>query len=138
MERLTCCLLLPAAAAIYLPHRMLSGDEFIRRVVPSLSRLFASSDRNLRRNLLESIDTYGQHLTTVSCSSSSSRARAMFSLLPVLLPQQQGYCSCLLWLVGALHQASDESYGKSDACIGELTLLIRFCSCTCYIAGRRT
>jgi SCY1-like protein 1 len=47
--------------------RMLSGDEFIRRVVPSLSRLFASSDRNLRRNLLESIDTYGQHLTTVSC-----------------------------------------------------------------------
>lgn len=47
---------------------MLSGDEFIRRVVPSLSRLFASSDRNLRRNLLESIDTYGQHLTTVSCS----------------------------------------------------------------------
>jgi hypothetical protein len=45
---------------------MLSGDEFIRRVVPSLSRLFASSDRNLRRNLLESIDTYGQHLTTVS------------------------------------------------------------------------
>jgi hypothetical protein len=45
---------------------MLSGDEFIRRVVPSLSRLFACSDRNLRRNLLESIDTYGQHLTTVS------------------------------------------------------------------------
>lgn len=45
---------------------MLDGDEFIKRVVPSLSRLFASSDRNLRRNLLESIDTYGQHLTTVS------------------------------------------------------------------------
>jgi SCY1-like protein 1 len=55
---------------LLLSRRMLSGDEFIRRVVPSLSRLFASSDRNLRRNLLESIDTYGQHLTTVSCCCS--------------------------------------------------------------------
>lgn len=44
---------------------MLEGSDFIKRVVPSLSRLFASSDRNLRRNLLESIDSYGQHLTTV-------------------------------------------------------------------------
>jgi SCY1-like protein 1 len=46
---------------------MLSGDEFIRRVVPSLSRLFASNDRNLRRNLLEAIDAFGPHLTQV-CS----------------------------------------------------------------------
>ncbi|WIA22885.1 hypothetical protein OEZ86_009825 [Tetradesmus obliquus] len=53
-----------AVSSLMLIGRMLSGDEFIRRVVPSLSRLFASSDRNLRRNLLESIDTYGQHLTT--------------------------------------------------------------------------
>eukprot|EP00879_Flechtneria_rotunda_P024000 GHRR01025421.1.p1 GENE.GHRR01025421.1~~GHRR01025421.1.p1 ORF type:complete len:475 (+),score=152.72 GHRR01025421.1:1950-3374(+) len=44
-------------------HRMLEGDEFIKRVVPSISRLFGSSDRNLRRNLLESIDSYGHHLT---------------------------------------------------------------------------
>lgn len=50
---------------LLLLHRSLEGDEFVRRVVPSLSRLFTSSDRNLRRNLLESIDTYGQHLTTV-------------------------------------------------------------------------
>lgn len=45
--------------------RMLEGDEFVRRVVPSLSRLFASSDRNLRRNLLEAIDSFGPHLTQV-------------------------------------------------------------------------
>lgn len=44
---------------------MLEGDEFVRRVVPSLSRLFASSDRNLRRNLLEAIDSFGPHLTQV-------------------------------------------------------------------------
>jgi SCY1-like protein 1 len=52
-------------ALLLLSCRMLSGDEFIRRVVPSLSRLFASSDRNLRRNLLEAIDTFGPHLTQV-------------------------------------------------------------------------
>ena len=44
---------------------MLQGDDFIKRVVPSLSRLFASSDRNLRRNLLEAVETFGPHLTQV-------------------------------------------------------------------------
>ncbi len=38
---------------------------FLARVVPCLSKLFASSDRGLRRNLLESIDQYGPFLTTV-------------------------------------------------------------------------
>ena len=32
-------------------------------VVPVLSKLFASTDRSVRRSLLESIDTYGPHLT---------------------------------------------------------------------------
>lgn len=60
-DAITCLVLL-----LLLPlHRSLEGDEFVKRVVPTLSRLFTSSDRNLRRNLLESIDTYGQHLTTV-------------------------------------------------------------------------
>jgi hypothetical protein len=44
---------------------MLEGEEFVKRVVPSLSRLFASSDRSLRRNLLEALDTYAPHLTQV-------------------------------------------------------------------------
>lgn len=42
----------------------LEGDEFNKRVVPCLSKLFASPDRGLRRSLLESIDQYAQHLTT--------------------------------------------------------------------------
>ncbi|EFJ49788.1 hypothetical protein VOLCADRAFT_80567 [Volvox carteri f. nagariensis] len=42
----------------------LSGDEFNKRVVPCLSKLFASADRGLRRSLLESMDQYAQHLTT--------------------------------------------------------------------------
>ncbi|GIL51106.1 hypothetical protein Vafri_7196 [Volvox africanus] len=42
----------------------LAGDEFNKRVVPCLSKLFASTDRGLRRSLLESMDHYAQHLTT--------------------------------------------------------------------------
>ncbi|GLI62075.1 hypothetical protein VaNZ11_004633 [Volvox africanus] len=42
----------------------LAGDEFNKRVVPCLSKLFASTDRGLRRSLLESMDQYAQHLTT--------------------------------------------------------------------------
>ncbi|GLC35616.1 hypothetical protein PLESTM_000343500 [Pleodorina starrii] len=42
----------------------LSSDDFNRRVVPCLSKLFASTDRGLRRSLLESMDQYSQHLTT--------------------------------------------------------------------------
>ncbi|KAG2438971.1 hypothetical protein HYH02_010763 [Chlamydomonas schloesseri] len=42
----------------------LEGDEFNKRVVPCLSKLFASTDRALRRSLLETIDQYAVHLTT--------------------------------------------------------------------------
>ncbi|GBF94506.1 hypothetical protein Rsub_07040 [Raphidocelis subcapitata] len=41
----------------------LPAEEFQRRVVPSLARLFASSDRALRRNLLEAVDVWGPHVT---------------------------------------------------------------------------
>ncbi|KIZ00223.1 putative inactive serine/threonine-protein kinase scy1 [Monoraphidium neglectum] len=44
--------------------RPLPQDEFQKRVVPSLAKLFASTDRSLRRNLLESVDVWGPHLTT--------------------------------------------------------------------------
>lgn len=76
---------------------MLEGDEFIKRVVPSLSRLFASSDRNLRRNLLESIDTYGQHLTTVSAWGRGGEYSAR-----VCLASQ--WCITFLGLVAAMLQ----------------------------------
>ncbi|KAF5836824.1 kinase-like domain-containing protein [Dunaliella salina] len=42
----------------------LDSHEFNKRVVPTLSKLFASPDRTVRKNLLESIDTYVQNLTT--------------------------------------------------------------------------
>ena len=34
-------------------------------MIPVLAKLFASTDRSVRRSLLESIDTYGPHLTQV-------------------------------------------------------------------------
>lgn len=45
--------------------KALEPVEFSRRVVPPLSRLFTSTDRAIRRSLLESIDTYGAHLDQV-------------------------------------------------------------------------
>lgn len=43
----------------------LNADDFAARVVPALSKLFASNDRTIRRSLLENIDSYGRHLSTV-------------------------------------------------------------------------
>lgn len=55
----------------------LSPEDFRLRVVPALSKLFASNDRSVRRSLLESIDTYGAHLTEVSpmCSGANGAGR---------------------------------------------------------------
>lgn len=41
--------------------------EFTARVVPCVSKLFTSTDRSIRRSLLENIDAYGSHLTQ-ACS----------------------------------------------------------------------
>ena len=43
----------------------LDEAEFTKRVVPCISKLFASNDRTIRRSLLESTDTYGKFLTQV-------------------------------------------------------------------------
>jgi len=43
----------------------LGSEDFTARVVPALSKLFASNDRTIRRSLLESIDAYGHHLSAV-------------------------------------------------------------------------
>ena len=43
----------------------LDEAEFTKRVVPCISKLFASNDRTIRRSLLESIDSYGKFLTQV-------------------------------------------------------------------------
>ncbi len=42
--------------------------EFTARVVPCVSKLFTSTDRSIRRSLLENIDAYGKHLTQVGSS----------------------------------------------------------------------
>lgn len=39
--------------------------EFTQRVVPCVSKLFTSTDRSIRRSLLENIDAYGKHLSQV-------------------------------------------------------------------------
>ena len=54
-----------ALAAMLQIGKTLDSEQFARRVVPALSKLFASMDRSIRRSLLESIDTYGQHLDEV-------------------------------------------------------------------------
>lgn len=43
----------------------MAAEDFTREVVPAISKLFASTDRSIRRSLLESIDTYGKSLTEV-------------------------------------------------------------------------
>ena len=43
-------------------------SEFTARVVPCVSKLFTSTDRSIRRSLLENIDAYGKHLTQVGSS----------------------------------------------------------------------
>lgn len=73
---------------------MLEGDEFIRRVVPSLSRLFASSDRNLRRNLLESIESFGPHLTQVGSAHRVSPAPFLTVNLLVVVGRRLWDQSC--------------------------------------------
>ncbi|KAG1656529.1 hypothetical protein FOA52_005555 [Chlamydomonas sp. UWO 241] len=52
-----------AVGSLMLIGRELQGEEFNARVVPTLSMLFASQDRALRRSLLESMDQYAPHLT---------------------------------------------------------------------------
>jgi hypothetical protein len=55
--------------------RPLPGEEFQRRVVPGLARLFASPDRALRRNLLEAVDVWGPHVTQVTGGDARRAAR---------------------------------------------------------------
>ncbi|KAK9810296.1 hypothetical protein WJX72_008245 [[Myrmecia] bisecta] len=52
-----------ALAALLQIGQTLEAEEFTKRVVPSISKLFASSDRTIRRSLLENIDTFGPTLT---------------------------------------------------------------------------
>lgn len=47
--------------------------EFTQRVVPCVSKLFASTDRTIRRSLLENIDAYGKHLSQVTSHITASR-----------------------------------------------------------------
>ena len=44
------------------------------QVVPALSKLFTSSDRTIRRSLLESIDTYGAHFSQVPLPAVTSQS----------------------------------------------------------------
>ena len=54
-----------ALGALLQIGKTLKEDAFAALVVPALSKLFASTDRTIRRSLLESIDSYGGHFTQV-------------------------------------------------------------------------
>lgn len=43
--------------------KQLNEEEFAERVIPVISRLFSSTDRSIRRSLLENIDRFSHHLT---------------------------------------------------------------------------
>ncbi len=58
-----------ALAAMLQIGKTLDTESFGRRVVPALSRLFTSTDRSIRRSLLENIDSYGPHLDQVPLPS---------------------------------------------------------------------
>ena len=45
--------------------KTLAAQEFAERMVPTLSRLFTSTDRTIRRNLLETFDSYAKHFPSV-------------------------------------------------------------------------
>lgn len=53
--------------------------EFTQRVVPCVSKLFTSTDRSIRRSLLENIDAYGQHLSQVRPSVANHSPHARFT-----------------------------------------------------------
>ena len=57
-----------ALAAMLQIGKTLDSESFGKRVVPALSRLFTSTDRSIRRSLLENIDSYGPHLDQVHFS----------------------------------------------------------------------
>jgi SCY1-like protein 1 len=54
-----------ALGALLQIGKTLNDEDFSIQVVPALSKLFASSDRTIRRSLLESIDSYGGHFSQV-------------------------------------------------------------------------
>jgi len=59
----TTALMLQAALTTLLEiGKSLPEDDYSRQVVPILTKLFASSDRGIRRGLLENITTYGPAL----------------------------------------------------------------------------
>lgn len=53
-----------ALSSLLLIGRPLPAEEFAKRVLPVLAKLFSSSDRNLRRHLLEAVEQYAPHLST--------------------------------------------------------------------------
>lgn len=54
-----------ALAAMLQIGKTLEAEQFAKKVVPALSKLFTSTDRAIRRSLLENIDVYGRHLDEV-------------------------------------------------------------------------
>ena len=53
------------SVSIHAAGNTMEADDFTKDVVPAISKLFASTDRSIRRSLLENIDTYGKSLTEV-------------------------------------------------------------------------
>ena len=70
-----------ALAAMLQIGKTLEADQFAKRIIPDVSKLFSSTDRAMRRSLLENIEIYGQHMDQVSPSSPSVHLLAC--ILPV-------------------------------------------------------
>ena len=99
-----------ALGALLQIGKTLDADAFAAQVVPALSKLFTSSDRTIRRSLLESIDTYGTHFSEVvhfvlvlyTCPTAISTQHVRLSLrllqllwpLTIALGSFKDACSC--------------------------------------------
>lgn len=91
--------------------KSLEPEEFAARVVPALSKLFTSSDRSIRRSLLENIDFYGPHLD-----------RVKFSLLlfPRNMPFDIGHVHLLIIVTGGELSISS----MADGCCDDMDILM--------------
>lgn len=85
-----------ALAAMLQIGKTLEADQFAKRIIPDVSKLFSSTDRAMRRSLLENIEIYGQHMDQVSpslpsgpCTSDLGMHPLCFQQIPLLrLPAQ--------------------------------------------------
>ena len=87
-----------ALAALLQIGKTLDSENFGKRVVPPLSRLFTSTDRSIRRSLLENIDVYGPHLDQVPFFTNFNLK--VFVYIPQSSTTKKPFAHSCVWIIG--------------------------------------